>query len=125
VITNLFTKDLTATRDLFVQLLRFEVEYESDWFISMVAPDGGKVAAMLQSSEFIPKVFQKRASGIMITVVVKDVEVEFARAKKLNLKLIEEPRDMPYGQRRMLIADASGALLDVSSPTAPLDPKYG
>ena len=124
MITNLLSDNLTATRDLFVNLLGFEIEYELDWFISMVNQDGGKVSAMLRTSEFIPEDFQKQAQGIIVTVVVEDVEPYFDKAKKLKLNIIEEPRDLPYGQRRLLLADASGALVDVSSPTAPLDPSY-
>lgn len=33
--TNLFTDDLDATRGLFEALLRFEVEFSADWFVSL------------------------------------------------------------------------------------------
>jgi len=124
MLTNLLTDNLSATQDLFVKLLGFDTEYEADWFISMVNEEGDKVSAMLRTSEFIPDQFQKSAQGIMVTLVVDDVERYFDKAKKLKLNIIEEPRDLPYGQRRLLLADASGALVDVSSPTAPLDPSY-
>lgn len=124
MMTNLFTNDLGATRRLFKELLGFTVEFEADWFVSMRAPTGGQLGVMARTSEFIPKAHQKLPQGVMITVVVDDVEQVFAAAKKLKLNILENPRDLPYGQRRMLILDASGALLDVSSPTAPVDPRY-
>ncbi len=124
MLTNLLTDNLIPTRDLFVKLLGFEIEYELDWFISMVGQDGVKVSAMLRTSEFVPKDYQKTVQGVIITVVVDDVEPFFDKAKKLKLNIVEAPRDLPYGQRRLLLADVSGALVDVSAPTAPLDPSY-
>ncbi len=122
--TNLLTDDLAATRDLFRGLLNFEIEYEADWFVSMADGDGNRVAAMARTSEFVPEEFQNSAQGVIITVIVKDVEEYFERAKSLKATIVEEPTDLPYGQRRLLLRDASGALVDVSSPTAPLDPAY-
>ena len=124
MLTNLLADDLAATKNLFVKLFSFTIEYESDWFISMVDPEGGKVSAMSRTSEFVPKAYQKPAQGVMLTVVVSDVEPYFAKAKKLGLQIIEEPRDLPYGQRRLLLADRSGALVDISAPTAPVDARY-
>jgi len=124
MLTNLLTDDFASTKQLFIDLLDFSVEFEADWFISLVGPEGSKVGVMLRTSEFIPKAYQKPAQGVMITLVVDNVERYFDKARKLGLNILEEPKDLPYGQRRLLLIDASGALIDVSSPTAPLDPQY-
>ncbi len=122
--TSLLTDDLRATRRLFEKLFDFKVEFANDWFVSLKAPDGGQLGVMKRTSEFVPKAHQKTPRGVMITVVVDDVEKAYLKARKLKLDIVEEPRDLPYGQRRMLLLDASGALVDVSSPTAPVDPSY-
>lgn len=124
MMTNLFTDDLDATRSLFENLLDFEVEFAADWFVSLRAPDGGQLGVMKRTSEFIPKGYQKAPRGVMITVVVDDVEKAHAKARSLKFEILEAPRDLPYGQRRMLLLDASGALVDVSAPTAPVDPSF-
>jgi len=124
VLTTLLTDDLQPTKTLFVSLLDFKIEFESDWFISMTGPDGGQVATMLRTSEFVPEAEQKSAQGVVITIVVDDVETYFRKATALDIDILEAPRDLPYGQRRMLIRDSSGLLLDVSSPTAPLNEQY-
>ncbi|WP_420875357.1 VOC family protein [Photorhabdus aegyptia] len=61
---------------------------------------------------------------MIITCIVEDVEPYYLKAQKLGFNIVEPPRDLPYGQRRLLIKDESGALLDISSPTALLDPNY-
>lgn len=124
MLTTLLTDDLQPTKTLFVSLLDFKIEFESDWFISMTGPDGGQVATMLRTSEFVPEAEQKSAQGVVITIVVDDVETYFRKATALDIDILEAPRDLPYGQRRMLIRDSSGLLLDVSSPTAPLNEQY-
>jgi len=121
---NLLTDDIEKTKDLFVKLLDYEIEYESDWFISMKKSDEDRVGALLKTCEFVPDKFQKSTQGVMLTVIVDDVDVYFQRAKKMGVNIIEEPRDLPYGQRRLLVLDASGALVDISSPTAEPDPEY-
>lgn len=124
MLTTFLSDNLTLTKKLFTDLFEFNVEFEADWFVSMIGADGSKVGVMLRTSEFIPENEQKNTQGVMITLIVDDVEYYFDKAKKLGVRIIEEPRDLPYGQRRLLIADQSGALIDVSSPTAPLGTQY-
>ncbi|WP_340607848.1 VOC family protein [Xenorhabdus bharatensis] len=125
MLVNILSDDLISTRDLFVNLLKFSVEYESCWFISMSSESNEQVSAFLKTSDFIPEAYQQACQGVIITFVVKNIDAYFETAKTLKLDIIEPPRDLPYGQRRMLIKDKSGALIDISSPIAPLDPTYG
>ncbi|PHM51717.1 VOC family protein [Xenorhabdus sp. KK7.4] len=125
MLVNILTDDLISTRNLFVNLLKFNIEYESYWFISMSSESNEQVSAFLKTSEFIPETYHKACQGVIITFVVEDIDSYFEKAKTLKLDIIEPPRDLPYGQRRMLIKDKSGALIDISSPIAPLDPTYG
>ncbi|MCC8366905.1 hypothetical protein J8V57_11505 [Xenorhabdus sp. PB61.4] len=125
MLVNILTEDLTSTKDLFVNLLKFNIEYESYWFISMSSESNEQVSAFLKTSEFIPEEYQKPCQGVIITFVVENIDSYFEKAQTLKLDIIEPPRDLPYGQRRMLIKDKSGALIDISSPIAPLDPTYG
>jgi len=124
MMTSLLTDDLGSTRNLFVDLLAFEIEYEADWIISMRGQEGGRVAAMARTSEFIPEAFRHGARGVVVTFVVDDVDRYFQMAERTGLDVVEPPTDLPYGQRRLLLHDASGALVDISSPVAPLDPAY-
>jgi uncharacterized glyoxalase superfamily protein PhnB len=55
----------------------------------------------------------------MITIVVPDVELVYRRAIDQGLAIVEPPRDLFYGQRRLLLRDPDGTLLDVSSTCRP------
>ncbi|WP_434526529.1 VOC family protein [Photorhabdus asymbiotica] len=124
MLTNILTDNLMSTRDLFVNLLNFNIEYESNWFVSMSSEKHGQVSAFLRTSEFIPDIYQKSCQGLIITCIVENVESYYLKAQKFGFNIVEPPRDLPYGQRRLLIKDESGALLDISAPTASLDPSY-
>ncbi|MEL6965356.1 MAG: VOC family protein, partial [Pseudomonadota bacterium] len=50
--------------------------------------------------------------------VVSDCDDVHKRAVEMSAEVVEPPTDMPYGQRRMLVRDPDGTLIDVSAPTA-------
>lgn len=117
---NICSDQLSTTRDFYVDLLGFEVSFDSDWFVQLRANDSGAtIGIMARDHELVPEQARGAASGSYITIVVDDVESVFARAKDLSVPIAEEPKDLFYGQRRMLVIDPNGVLVDVSSPTAP------
>ncbi|MFD8103393.1 VOC family protein [Nocardia fluminea] len=117
---NICSDQLSTTRDFYVDLLGFQVSFDSDWFVQLRANDSGAtIGIMARDHELVPEQARGAASGSYITIVVDDVESVFARAKDLSVPISEEPKDLFYGQRRMLVIDPNGVLVDVSSPTAP------
>lgn len=120
---SIFSDQLEATRDFFVKLLNWEVDFDSTWFVHLKAPgnDALELGVLLRDQEIIPEPLRQMPAGAMLTVVVPDVDQVYARAKALDLVIIEPPRDLFYGQRRMLITDPNGMLVDISSECAPAD----
>ncbi|UGT63393.1 VOC family protein [Nocardia asteroides] len=117
---NICSDRLSTTRDFYVDLLGFHVSFDSDWFVQLSAEDSGAIIGiMARDHELVPEQARGAASGSYLTIVVDDVETVFARAKELSVPIVEEPKDLFYGQRRMLVVDPNGVLVDVSSPTAP------
>jgi hypothetical protein len=57
-----------------------------------------------------------QANGVLPTFVVADVEAAHGQAVAMAAEVVEPPRDMPYGQRRLLLRDPAGVLVDVSAP---------
>lgn len=55
-------------------------------------------------------------SGLVLTFVVNDVELYYKKAMQFGMKIIQKPTNLLYGQRRLLIEEPSGALIDISSP---------
>ena len=119
---DILSPDLTATRDFYVELLGFRATFTSDWFVDLAAPDQPllEIGILREDHDLVPKT---AGGGAMLTVVVPDADAVFAAAKARGVEVVEPPRDLFYGQRRVLLRDPAGTLVDGSSQGAP-DPAW-
>ena len=102
---------------LHTKLFDFNVDYDSDWFIHLISKDKQlEVGIISRSSELVPAEFQTTPTGFYVTFVVDNADEVYEIAKAESFEVISEPADTFYGQRRLLLKDPNGALVDVSSP---------
>ncbi len=116
---NILSDDLAASRDFYIGFLGLKSLYDSDWFINL-ATDGEprfELGILKRDTELLGQADRRSPQGFMLTVVVEDVETVFEAAKARNLTIVEPPRDLFYGQRRLLLRDPNGVLVDISSPS--------
>lgn len=123
--STVFSQDLAAARDWYVELLGYRVAFDSDWFVQLESPEVAAVelGILAADHELVPNDFRAAPAGAMLTVVVDDVEVIHSRAVERGETIVEAPRDLFYGQRRMLVVGPDGLLIDVSSECDP-DPEW-
>jgi catechol 2,3-dioxygenase-like lactoylglutathione lyase family enzyme len=116
---NIAADDIGRVRDFYVALLSFEQIYESDWYIVLVPKEGPRfeLGIIARSSEVTPLAATKAPGGGYLTFVVEEVLLAFEQAQAMNAEIIEPPTDMFYGQRRMVLRDPAGTIVDISSPT--------
>ncbi len=108
---------LSQSKEFYQQLFNFKAEFESDWFIQLVSPDQGiEIGIIDRRHDIVPKSHQQHPQGFYFTFVVEDVDAVFQTAKAASLNIIQEPEDTFYGQRRLLLQDPDGALVDISTP---------
>lgn len=122
---TLLAGDLVATRDWYVQLLGLQVEFDSDWFVQLRDPDeaGLELGILAREHGVAPRASKGAPAGGYLTVVVDDVDDVHRRAQHAGLRILEAPTDLFYGQRRMLVEDPDGWVVDISSECAP-DPDW-
>lgn len=122
---SIFSTDLARARDWYVALFNYRVEFASDWFIHLqdAANPSLEVGIIAGAHEIVPEQFRALSAGGMLTLVVDDVDALHRQAVALGVDVVEEPRDLFYGQRRLLLTDPDGLLVDVSSECAP-DPAW-
>lgn len=118
LLTNLCSDRLGESRDFYVSLLGFEVNFDSDWYVQLRSPSHPELELGLiaRSSALVPPRFQQAPTGMFITVVVPDVDAVYAKALALGIPILQEPRNEFYGQRRFLTVDPNGCLIDIGSP---------
>ncbi|MBV1910682.1 MAG: VOC family protein [Kangiellaceae bacterium] len=121
MVTAIYVDDLVASKSFYCDLLELEVKFEADWIVQLSSAENKNINLTLQprTNALIPKRFQTSPQGFSIAFVVPSCDDIFARAIKMGLEVISEPKNEEYGQRRFLTVDPDGALLDVSSNCEP------
>lgn len=122
---NVLSDDLAASRDFYVDLFGYQVTFDSDWFVHLGDPDAEalEVGILRRDHEIVPPSVRDRPTGGLLTIVVDDVDAVHQEVLARGIEIFEEPRDLFYGQRRMLITDPNGLMIDVSSECDP-DPDW-
>ncbi|MEM6865442.1 MAG: VOC family protein [Bacteroidota bacterium] len=117
LLINICSDNLAASRDFYTKLFDFQVEYDSDWFVHLLSQDKKlELGIIKRTNEIVPREFQQSPKGFYITFVVDSTDDVFSIAKSENFEIFKEPSDTFYGQRRLLLKDPDGSLVDVSSP---------
>ncbi len=115
--TNICSDNLPESKDFYTKLFDFNVDYESDWFIHLISQDKKLELGIIdRTHQMVPNTFQNNPQGFYITFVVEDANEIFKIAKEENIEIVSAPEDTFYGQRRLLLKDPNGTLIDISSP---------
>lgn len=116
--TNICSTRLAESRDFYVKLFDFIVDYDSDWFVHLISKDKRLELGIIdQKSELVPDEFKQKPNGFYVTFVVNKVDEVYETAKTENFEVVDQPINTFYGQRRLLLKDPNGCLVDVSSPS--------
>ena len=124
---NVLCEDPQRASVFYLALFELRVAFESEWFMHLAAQgnEGLELGLLRRDHETIPEGVRSAPRGTVLSVVVEDVDAVHERAKSLEptLAILEAPRDLFYGQRRMLLRAPEGTLIDVSSACPP-DPEW-
>ncbi|MEM8575031.1 MAG: VOC family protein [Pseudomonadota bacterium] len=117
---NILSDNVDETANFYQDLLGMTRHFDFGWFVILTHPQLPTLefGILDRSNEIVPPECATPPGGVIVTFVVDDVDVCHGRAKGMQAQILEPPTDMPYGQRRMLIRDPEGTVVDVSSPTA-------
>lgn len=115
--TNILTDDVAATAAFYENLLGLVPKFSSDWFVNLADPDNPalELGILLKTNDIVPPGAGQAPSGVILTFVVASCDAVCERALAASADIVEAPRDMPYGQRRMILRDPAGTFVDVSS----------
>ena len=128
---TIVSHQLETSRDFYQDLLGYGVAFSSDWFVHLQHPDNELLeigflspdAELSAANDLVPEALRVDPTGVMLTLVVADVDAVHEQATSSGVDIIESPRNLFYGQRRMLVRDPNGLVLDVSSECPP-DPDW-
>lgn len=118
----IYSDRLEETKHFYCELLGFQVEFDSDWFVNLTGGAGGEFELGIQryDHELIPQAFQSTARGVSLALEVEDVDAAYARFRDRD-DLVAPVADEEYGQRHFMCVDPNGVLVDVGMPIEPSD----
>ncbi|WP_237275915.1 VOC family protein [Tenacibaculum ovolyticum] len=117
IMTNICSDNLPESRNFYTKLFDFNVDFDSDWFIHLISKDKKLELGIIdRTNDILPKDFQDNPQGFYVTFVVDNADEIFQIAESEKFEIINEPTDTFYGQRRLLLKDPNGVLVDISSP---------
>lgn len=116
---------MPRARDWYTSLFGFDIEFDSDWFVHLRDRENPnlELGIMAVDHEVVTESMRAAPVGGLVTFVVESVDEVYSQALELGVEILDEPVDLFYGQRRMVIADPDGQLIDVSS-ACPVDPAW-
>ena len=118
ILTNICSDNLPESKQFYIELLGFNVKYDSDWYVQLCSPEDPDIeyGIIQRDHELVPETYRNSPNGMYVTFVVEDVDATYKKAMDMNLEILQEPRNEFYGQRRFLTKDPNGCLIDICSP---------
>jgi predicted enzyme related to lactoylglutathione lyase len=116
--TNLLSANIARSAAFYETLLGMQRHFDSDWFVILTHPDidGLEFGILQRDHDIVPTEARLAPAGVIVTFVVADCDAVYRAAEAEGAIVLEPPTDMPYGQRRLLLKDPDGTVIDVSSP---------
>lgn len=117
--------DVAATRDFYVDLLGFDVVFDSGWYVQLVGREHphAQIGIVEREHHSVPAAFRHQPAGVLVSVEVDDVDAIHARVVAAGMEIALPLRDEAFGQRHFMTVDPAGTLVDVITPIPP-SPEY-
>jgi catechol 2,3-dioxygenase-like lactoylglutathione lyase family enzyme len=125
---NVLCADVQRSAAFYEAILGMTRHADFGWFVILTHPAMPHLEFGLldRRHETVPNAEQDQAGGVLLTFVVDDLDAIARNADAHGADIVEHARDMPYGQRRMVLRDPDGTFLNdllpdrhVTPPTAP------
>jgi catechol 2,3-dioxygenase-like lactoylglutathione lyase family enzyme len=99
-------------------LLEVPVAADVGWYVELGAPRV-IVSFVVRNHPTVPRSYGAERGGVLVSVVVDDVDAVWSRAEQLSLPIALSCRDEDFGQRHFMAVDPDGFVVDVIQRIAP------
>lgn len=109
---SLNVDDVEASASWLQQHLGFTRQMEADGFASLRHPDAGLNVIFLRTGleTFKPAPVAGRADGLLVVLVVDDVDGEYERLQAEGVTVVTPIETEPWGERYFQVADPNGVV---------------
>lgn len=116
--TNILATDTASTTRFYETVFGMRRHFTASWFVILVHDDapGLELGILSRDHAVVPSELRSAPAGVVLTFVVEDCDAVLEAARRAGAHVVREPEAMPYGQRRALIRDPEGTVVDISAP---------
>lgn len=120
--TRMPVRDVAASVRFYESLTGTSARWGNDEFAEIPLPGGATIAL---SSQRLIDAFAAGAlttgakAGVMLELLVDDVDAERDRVAELAGGLVMEPTTLPWGNRSLLLRDPDGNVVNLFTPMTP------
>lgn len=109
IVANIATDSIACVQQFYIDLFDLELVMDHGWIATLASNE----RAIVQIS-----VASEGGSGTPVpdfSIEVDDIEAVYSRAKTLNIDIVYEITNEPWGVRRFYVRDPTGKLLNILS----------
>lgn len=105
--STISTTKLQESKEFYMKYFSFELVYESDWYVELIAPGLSTTGISFtlpqrEAGEFF------NGKGMILSFEVEDVDAEYTRLQKMGLISHQKIQDKPWGERSFVVDDPAG-----------------
>jgi uncharacterized glyoxalase superfamily protein PhnB len=93
-------------------LLELPVSADVGWYVELGAPLV-TIAFVERNHDTVPVAYGNERGGVLVSVLVDDVDSAWSRAQRLSLPVALSCREEYFGQRHFMVNDPDGFVVDV------------
>lgn len=120
IVPNVVSDEFSTSSDFYGSMFDMTVSVELDgWYLQLMAESDPRlnVGFLTPNHRLVGDgAAPATPSSVVVTVHVDDVDEAYARAQSLDAEIVVAIRNEDYGQRRFVVVDPNGVLLNVMSP---------
>jgi uncharacterized glyoxalase superfamily protein PhnB len=112
---SLTVEDVTLSSAFFVEHLGYQEKMAADGFASLARDDAATNLVFLRRGlEVLPEGFRdEHAAGVIVALVVKDLEGELARLSGEGVAITLPLREESWGERLFQVTDPNGVVVEL------------
>ena len=112
---SLTVDDVDASTGFFTRHLGYRLQMAAEGFASLARPDAAvDVVFLRRGIEVLPEGFRhQRAAGIILALVVPDLDAELARLQQEGVAITLPLREEEWGERLFQVEDPNGVVVEL------------